>query len=70
MVTIVTKCRVKITKEEVMTVSYHVRTVRGKPVFAYDSLERAKLGKAQAEKRVGCKMQIVRITQQEELIDA
>ncbi len=52
-----------------MTVSYHVRTVRGKAVFAYDSLERAKLGKAQAEKRVGCKMQIVRITQQEELIE-
>ncbi len=53
-----------------MTVSYHVRTVRGKPVFSYDSLERAKLGKAQAEKRVGCKMQIVRVTQQEELIEA
>lgn len=70
MAIIVTKCHAKITKEEVMTVSYHVRTVRGKPVFSYDSLERAKLGKAQAEKRVGCKMQIVRITQQEEVIDA
>lgn len=53
-----------------MTVSYHVRTVRGKAVFSYDSLERAKIGKAQAEKRVGCKMQIVRVTQQEELIEA
>ena len=70
MAIIVTKCRVKIIKEGVMTVSYHVRTVRGKAVFAYDSLERAKLGKAQAEKRVGCKMQIVRVTQQEELIEA
>ena len=52
-----------------MNVSYQIRTVRGKPVFSYDCLQRAKEGKAHAEKRVGCKMEIVRVTYQEEVIN-
>ena len=52
-----------------MTVSYHVRTIRGKAVFAYDNLQRAKEEKIRAEKRVGCQMQIVKITQVEEIIE-
>lgn len=50
-------------------VSYQIRTVRGKPVFAYDSLQRAKDEKTKAEKRIGCRMQIVRVTYVEELVE-
>lgn len=50
-------------------VSYQIRTVRGKPVFAYDSLQRAKDEKTKAEKRIGCRMQIVRVTLHEEVIN-
>lgn len=50
-------------------VSYQIRTVRGKPVFSYDSLSRAKEERRKAEQRVGCRMQIVRVTYHEELLD-
>lgn len=56
-------------KGKTMNVSYQIRTVRGKPVFSYDSLARAQEGKRDAEKRVGCKMEIVRVTYQEEVLD-
>jgi hypothetical protein len=52
-----------------MNVSYQIRTMRNRPVFSYETLEKAKQGKAEAEKRVGIPMQIYRITFQEELID-
>lgn len=52
-----------------MNVSYQIRTVRGKPVFSYDSLARAQEGKREAEKRIGCKMEIVRVTYIEELVE-
>lgn len=49
-------------------ISYHIRTMRGAPVFSYDSLCRAKEERIRAEKRVGVKMQIVKITHMEEVI--
>lgn len=52
-----------------MQVSYQIRTVRGKAVFSYDCLARAKEGRKQAEERVGCNMEIVRVTYQEEVLD-
>lgn len=50
-------------------VSYQIRTVRDKPIFAYDNLLRAQEEKLKAEKRVGCKMKIVKVTHIEEEID-
>jgi hypothetical protein len=52
-----------------MSVSYQIRTLRNTPIYAYDSLARAKEEKIKAEKRVGCRMQIVRVTHQEEVIN-
>mgnify|MGYP007071585698 FL=1 len=52
-----------------MKVSYQIRTMRNRPVFSYETLEKAKQGKVDAEKRVGIPMQIYRITLQEEPID-
>ena len=51
-------------------VSYQIRTVRDKPIFAYDNLLRAQEEKLKAEKRVGCKMKIVKVTHIEEEVDA
>lgn len=51
-------------------ISYQIRTVRDRPIFAYDSLPRAQEEKIKAEKRIGCKMKIVKITHVEEDIDA
>lgn len=51
-----------------MNVSYQIRTVRDKPIFAYDSLIRAQEERLKAEKRVGCKMVIVKVTQTEEVV--
>lgn len=51
-----------------MNVSYHIRTPRGATVFSYDSLHRAQEEKIKAEKRIGCKMQIVKITHVEEVV--
>ena len=51
-----------------MHISYQVRTIRNTPVYTFDSLIRAQEEKLNAEKRVGCKMQIVKITQTEEVI--
>lgn len=69
MAIIVTKCHVKIIEGRMMNVSYQIRTPRGKAVFSYDSLQRAKEGRKQAEERVGCRMEIVRVTYQEEVLD-
>ena len=51
-------------------VSYQIRTVRDRPIFAYDSLLRAQEEKLKAEKRIGCKMKIVKVTHIEEEVDA
>lgn len=50
-------------------VSYQIRTVRDKPISAYDNLPRAQEEKLKAEKRVGCKMKIVKVTHIEEEVD-
>lgn len=55
-------------REYFMNVSYQVRTVRNTPIYAYDSLVRAQEEKLKAEKRVGCKMVIVKVVQTEEVI--
>jgi hypothetical protein len=52
-----------------MNVSYHIRTIRNTPVYSYDSLIRAQEEKLKAEKRVGCKMRIVKVTQIEEIVE-
>lgn len=51
-----------------MNVTYKVRTQRNARVFAYDNLTRAKEERIRAEKRIGCKMQIVKITHMEEVL--
>lgn len=51
-----------------MNVSYQIRTVRDKPIFSYDSLARAREECLKAEKRIGCKMKIVKVTHIEEVI--
>lgn len=67
--TSVTITRAKTSKEQVMNVSYHIRTIRGAPVFSFDSLQRAKEERFRAEKRIGCKMQIVKVTRLEEVVE-
>lgn len=49
-----------------MNVSYQIRTVRDRPIFAYDSLSRAQEERIKAEQRIGCKMKIVKVTHIEE----
>jgi hypothetical protein len=51
-----------------MNVTYEIRTSRNARVFAYDSLARAKEERERAEKRIGCKMQIIKITHMEEVL--
>ena len=51
-----------------MHVTYEVRTSRNARVFACDNLARAKEGRLRAEKRIGVKMQIVKITHMEEVL--
>ena len=51
-----------------MNVTYEVHTQRNARVFAYDNLARAKEERLRAEKRIGCKMQIVKITHMEEVL--
>lgn len=50
-------------------VSYQIRTIRNTPIYAYDNLLRAQEEKRKAEKRVGCKMKIVKVTHIEEEVD-
>lgn len=52
-----------------MHVTYELRTSRNARVFAYDSLERAKEERKRTEKRVGIKMQIIKITHTEEILN-
>jgi hypothetical protein len=54
----------------VTQVSYHIRTLRGTPVYICETLQRAQEEKRKAEQRVGCKMKLVKITQTEEEVDA
>jgi hypothetical protein len=51
-------------------VSYELRTLRNARVFSFDDIVRAKAEKLKAEKRVGVKMQLVKITLLEEPVDA
>ena len=51
-----------------MHVTYEIRTSRNARVFAYDSLARAKEERLRTEKRIGVKMQIVKITHTEEVL--
>lgn len=51
------------------SVSYQIRTVRDTPVYAFDSLLRAKEECLKAEQRIGCKMKIVRVTHIEEDVE-
>lgn len=51
-----------------MNVTYEIRTSRNARVFAYDNLARAKEERIRAEKRIGCKMQIVKITHMEDVL--
>lgn len=51
-----------------MNVTYEIRTARNARVFAYDSLMRAKEECLRAEKRIGVKMQIIKITHLEEVV--
>lgn len=53
-----------------MTISYVVRTIKGVSVCAFDDLTRAQSALRDAEKRIGCRMQLVKITHQEEIIHA
>lgn len=53
-----------------MKISYQVRTIRNTPVYTFDSLIRAQEEKLAAEKRVGCKMKLVKVTLTEEEIAA
>ena len=55
-------------RKRAMNVTYEVRTSRNARVFAYDSLARAKEERLRAEKRIGVKMQIVKITHMEEVL--
>ncbi len=51
-----------------MNITYEIRTSRNARVFSYDSLARAKEERIVAEQRIGCKMQIVKITRVEEVL--
>lgn len=55
--------------DKAVNVTYEIRTSRNARVFAYDDLERAKVERTRSEKRVGCKMQIVKITRLEEVLN-
>lgn len=52
-----------------MNVSYHIRTVRNAPVFAFDNLTRAREEMLKAQKRIGCKLRIVKVTHVEEVVE-
>ena len=52
-----------------MDVSYLIKTPRGATVFSYDSLHRAQEENLKAEKRIGCKMQIIKVTRVEEVVE-
>lgn len=51
-----------------MNVSYQIRTIRNTPVYSFDSLIRAQEEKLKAEKKVGCKMKLVKVVLTEEVI--
>ena len=55
-------------RDEAMNVTYELRTQRNARVFAYESLQRAKDERIKAEKRVGVKMHIIKITHMEEVL--
>ena len=47
---------------------YELRTNRGAPVFSYDSLERAKEGRRDAEKRIKTPITIYEVTLHERVV--
>lgn len=49
-----------------MNVSYHIRTIRGAPVFSFDNLQRAKEELERAKRRIKCNLKIVKVTHIEE----
>lgn len=51
-----------------MQVTYEIRTQRNAKVFVYESLHRAQEERLKAEKRVGVKMKIIKVTQVEEIV--
>ena len=51
-----------------MRTSFEIRTMRDARVFCYDSLARAREEALAAEKRIGVKMKIVKVTQVEEIV--
>jgi hypothetical protein len=51
-----------------MRTTYEIRTMRDARVFCFDSLARAQQEQIAAEKRIGVKMKIVKVTQVEEIV--
>ena len=51
-----------------MTKTYELRTMRDRPVFAFDNIDRAKDELRLAEKRIGTKLKLVEITRSEKEI--
>lgn len=48
-----------------MTSTYEIRTMRGRPVFSFDDIARAKDALRTNEKRLGIKLRLVEITRVE-----
>jgi hypothetical protein len=51
-----------------MTTTYEIRTTRNTPVYRYDNEYRAKQELVAAQKRIGTKLRLIKITQTEEEI--
>jgi hypothetical protein len=51
-----------------MRTTYEIRTMRDARVFSFDSLSRAQQEQLSAEKRIGVKLKIVKVTQVEEIV--
>jgi hypothetical protein len=51
-----------------MSTVYELRTARGKSVFSYDCLERARIDSRTHERRIGVKLHIFKVTRVEEAI--
>ena len=51
-----------------MRETFEIRTIRGTPVLSFDNEQRARRVMAERQKKIGAKMLLVRVTQQEELL--
>jgi len=56
------------TEEIVVNVNYEIRTKRGAKVFIYDDLAAAKREIDKHQRRIGCDVCIVKVTQIEEVL--